>query len=196
MLDITREAERLCAACGNPLPSPSGRGRPPRFCRSACRAAAYRRRQQEEPESLPRWPHPRGCIALSELADWEDDCASDRAARGKAREERTERAAKNRAWRRWRHARSVASHLGVLYGGRAPSPARAAAWQAIADAVAECARLRIPGVNWRKEQATAERRVTELTPPHVTRAEYRRQQREERRSARAPGRSAGRGVVR
>jgi hypothetical protein len=190
MTDRLVESLSQCAACKAAFEPRSGRGRPARFCSPACRAAAYRRRLQAVPESLPRWPHARGCIALSELVDWEDDCATDRAARDKARCQRGRRAAQNRAWRRWRHTLAVADRLGVLYGRGVPSPADAAAWQAIADAVEECARLRVSGGSWGKEQATAERRVAELTPPHLRRADYRRQRREERDLGRPPSRGA------
>jgi len=77
-----------------------------------------------EPPSDPG----RLSIALSELGDWEDDRVTDRAAGDKASCQRTRRAAQNRAWRHWRHARAVADRLGVLYRGGVPSLAGAAAW--------------------------------------------------------------------
>ncbi|MEO8898526.1 MAG: hypothetical protein ABI352_08175, partial [Candidatus Dormibacter sp.] len=164
-----------CIACGKQIQVCPQRGRPARFCGGACRAAAYRRRQQDEPEWLPRWPHARGTVRLSEAAAWEFEREANELLLAAARQKRAHRAAQNRARRRWRHTFAVADRLRVLYATPSPSAAAAAAWRDIADAVTECARLKVPGVQWQQELADALRRVAELTPPRITRAEWRRQ---------------------
>ncbi len=77
------------------------------------------------------------------------------------------RAARNHAWRRWRHAVAVAARLGVLYANARPSAAAVEAWQSIAAAVAECAGLEVTGARWDEELRTAGARMAELSPPGV-----------------------------
>ena len=174
---------KRCAACGGPLPERSGqRSRPARFCSDACRAAAYRRRRQHECESLPRWPHARGTLRLSDAAEWEAEQRKAEHARRKAGEDRARQAAWNRARKQWRHARAVADRLRVLYGTPAPTLGGQAAWRAIAEAAEACARIGVPGMDWAQELANADRRAAELEPPHLTRAEHRRRQRAERKA--------------
>ena len=165
----------------------SVRGRPPRFCGAACRAAAYRRRRQGQPESLPRWPHARGQLRLSGADFWETRRDAPAGVRATAREERARQAAVRRALRRWDSAFATAERLHVLRGAPAPTPAAVAAWREIAAAAAECARVQAPGGPWTPVQESAERAVVLLTSPHLTRAEHRRRQREERKRAQAAG---------
>ncbi len=136
---------------------------------------------------MPRWPHARGTLRLSRAESWERRRAAERFVREDVREERAQRAAQHRAWRRWRHAIAVADRIHALYGSPKPSLAAAAAWEEITVAARECAQLGIRGVNWKTELASAARRASELTPPKMTRADYRRQRREERKLARNPG---------
>jgi hypothetical protein len=174
----------------------SVRGRPPRFCGQACRAAAYRRRRQAQPESLPRWPHPRGQLRLSGADFWETRRDTLAGVRATAREERARQAAVRRALRRWDSAFANAERLHVLRGAPAPTPAAVAAWRAIAAAAAECARVQAPGGPWTPVQESAERAVVLLTSPHLTRADHRRRQREERKRAKRLGWAPGSGVAR
>ena len=153
-----------CEACGRPMSAPPYRGRPPRFCGTSCRSAAYRRRQQHQRESLPRWPHARGTVRLSELLWWEAEREEQELARAVARGKRAHHAAQKRAWRQWRHALAVAERRGVLYGTPAASDPAAAVWRDIAEAVAECSRLRVRGARWKQELDRAEKRVAALTP--------------------------------
>jgi hypothetical protein len=60
-----------------------------------------------------------------------------------------------------------------------PSPAAAAVFMAIAQAAATCADLGAPGIDWDEERAAALRRAAQLTPPRLSRAEWRRQKRDE-----------------
>ncbi len=46
------------------------RGRPARFCGTACRSAAYRRRRQRLAEDAPRWRGPRGRLTLRNARTW------------------------------------------------------------------------------------------------------------------------------
>jgi hypothetical protein len=189
-------SQGVCAACGEPLRSRTVRGRPPRFCSQACRAAAYRRRRQGQPESLPRWPHPLGRLRLSGADFWETRPDALAGVRATAREERARQAAVRRALRRWDRAFAAADRLRVLRGAIALTPAAAAAWREIAAAAAECARVQAPGGPWTPVQESAERGVVLLTPPHLTRAEHRRRRREERKRAQRLGWAPGPGVAR
>jgi hypothetical protein len=193
MPDISQGA---CAACGEPLRSRTARGRPARFCGQACRAAAYRRRRQGQPESLPRWPHARGQLRLSGAGFWETRRDALAGVRATAREERARQAAVRRALRRWDSAFAAAERIHVLRGAPAPTPAAVAAWREIAAAAAECARVQAPGGPWTPVQESAERGVVLLTPPHLTRAEHRRRRREERKRAQRLGWAPGPGVAR
>ena len=185
---------KLCAACRQQILKASGRrGHPVRFCGDACRAAAYRRRKQDERESLPRWPHARGTLRLSDAAEWDLAQRKAERIRGEAAEDRARQAAWNRASKQWRHARAVAGHLRVLYGSPAASVEAQVAWRDIVNAASACARLGVPGVDWEQELARAERRAAELEPRHLIRAEHRRRQREERKAEPKPQRP---GVVR
>src|SRR5438132_296984 len=164
-----------CACCGTRLPPPSATGgQPRRFCSGACRSAGYRRRQRQLPESMLRLPHAQGAVPLSDYYSWLDRQEAHGRERRARRDLRARRVARNRAWRWWRHARAVASRTGALYSG-CPSKAAAAAWRDIAAAAAECARLKVRGVRWNSELERAQRKIAELTPPHPTRAEWRRQ---------------------
>jgi hypothetical protein len=116
--------------------------------------------------------------------------------RATAREERAREAAVRRALRRWDIAFAAAERLHVLRGAPAPTPAAAAAWREIAAAAAECARVQAPGGPWMPVQESAERGAVLLTPPHLTRAEHRRRQREERKQAQRLGWSTGPGMAR
>ncbi len=185
-----------CAACGEPFRLRATRGRPARFCGPACRAAAYRRRRQGQPESLPRWPHPRGRLRLSGADFWETRRDALAGVRATAREERARQAAVRRALRRWDSAFAAAERLHVLRGAPAPTPAAVAAWREIAAAAAECARVQAPGGPWTPVQESAERAVVLLTSPHLTRADHRRRQREERKRAKRLGWSPGPGMAR
>ncbi len=185
-----------CAACNVAIDQRSVRGRPPRFCSHACRAAAYRRRRQGQSESLPRWLHARGQFRLSGSDFWDTHRDTLAGVRATAREERARQAAVRRALRRWDSAFANAERLHVLRGAPAPTPAAVAAWRAIAAAAAECARVQAPGGPWTPVQESAERAVVLLTSPHLTRAEHRRRQREERKRAKRLGWSPGPGVAR
>ena len=185
-----------CAACNVAMERRSVRGRPPRFCGEACRAAAYRRRRQGQPESLPRWPHARGQLRLSGANFWERRRDALAGVRATAREERARQAAVRRALRHWDSAFAAAERLHVLRGAPAPTPAAVAAWRAIAAAAAECARVQAPGGPWTPVRESAERAVVLLTSQHLTRAEHWRRQREERKRARRLGWSPGSGKAR
>jgi hypothetical protein len=186
----------MCAACCEPLQPSATRGRPARFCGPACRAAAYRRRRQGQPESLPRWPHPRGQLRLSGADFWETRRDTLAGVRATAREERARQAGVRRALRRWDSAFANAERLHVLRGAPAPTPAAVAAWRAIAAAAAECARVQAPGGPWTPVRESAERAVVLLTSPHLTRANRKRRQREERKRAQRLGWSPGSGKAR
>jgi hypothetical protein len=177
----------FCAACNVAMDRRSVRGRPPRFCGPACRAAAYRRRRQSQPESLPRWPHPRGQLRLSGVDFWETRRDALAGVRATAREERARQAAVRRALRLWDSAFAAAERLHVLRGAPAPTPAAVAAWRAIAAAAAECARVQAPGGLWGPVHDGAERAVVLLTGSHLTRADHRRREREERKRAKRLG---------
>ena len=164
-----------CAACGERLPTRHGRGRPARFCSQACRAAAYRRRRQELAETTPRWAGPRGPISLARRRGWERDQRAQERLRQKQRRERAQR----RALREWHLARWHADRLDILDGSPAPSDEAAAACAAMATAAATCADLGVAGVDWDEERAAALQRAKELTPPRLSRAEWRRRKREE-----------------
>jgi hypothetical protein len=43
-IGLERLRRPVCQRCGGPLPEYSGNGRPARYCRAACRKAAYRAR--------------------------------------------------------------------------------------------------------------------------------------------------------
>jgi hypothetical protein len=168
-----------------------GPGRPARFCNPACRVAAHRRRQQGLPETEARWSGPRGRLSLARAAAWE---AAQAAVAGRRRE-RAHVAAQNRAWRRWRHAAAVADRLRVGFG-YAPNPSEEAAalWREILAAERECVALgvprvqpeiaarlhvhRVPIVTWEEEIRWAEQKLAGVTPPHLSRAELRRRERE------------------
>jgi hypothetical protein len=185
-----------CAACNVAINRRSVRGRPPRFCSPACRAAAYRRRRQGQPESLPRWPHPRGAVTSLRSGLLGDAPRRARRRSCHAREERARQAAVRRALRRWDSAFAAAERIHVLRGAPAPTPAAAAAWREIAAAAAECARVQAPGGPWTSVQQSAERGAVLLTPAHLTRADHRRRQREERKRAQRLGWPLGPGVTR
>jgi hypothetical protein len=132
-----------CAACNVAIDRRSVRGRPPRFCGPACRAAAYRRRRQGQPESLPRWPHPRGQLRLSGADFWKMRRAL-AGVRATAREERARLAAVRRALRRWDSTFAAAERLHVLRG--APVQPRSAP---------ECRRREVRGRRCRKAPSAA-----------------------------------------
>jgi hypothetical protein len=185
-----------CAACNVVMEGRSVRGRPPRFCGAACRAAAYRRRRQGQAESLPRWRHARGRLRLSGADFWETRRDALAGVRPTAREERARQTAVRRALRRWDSAYAAAERLNVLRGAPAPTLAAVAAWREIGAAAAECARVQAPGGPWTPVQESAERAVVLLRSPHLTRADHRRRQREERKRAKRLGWSPGPGVAR
>jgi hypothetical protein len=195
-LPVVDQGPVRCAACNVAIHRRSVRGRPPRFCGPACRAAAYRRRRQSQPESLPRWPHPRGQLRLSGADFWETRRDAPAGVRATAREERARQAAVRRALRHWDSAFAAAERLHVLRGAPAPTPAAVAAWREIAAAAAECARVRAPGGPWPPVQESAGRAVVLLTSPHLTRADHRRRQREERKRAQRLGWSPRPGMAR
>ena len=58
-----------CASCRGRL-ALRARGRPARFCGTACRSAAYRRRRQRLAEDAPRWRGPRGRLTLRNARTW------------------------------------------------------------------------------------------------------------------------------
>jgi hypothetical protein len=194
-LPVVDQGPVHCAACNVAIDRRSVLGRPPRFCGPACRAAAYRRRRQRQPESLPRWPHHRGQLRLSGADFWETRRDALAGVRATAREERARQAAVRRALRRWDSAFAAAERIHVLRGAPAPTPAAAAAWREIAAAAAECARVQAPGGPWTPVRESAERSVSLLTPPHLTRADHRRREREERKLARRRGLAPGSGVA-
>jgi hypothetical protein len=164
-----------CAACGKRLPRQGGRGRPRRFCGDACRVAAYRRREQELPESFPRWSGPRGQIALEDFAGWDRE----RRAEAVKQERLRRRRLRDRAERRWQKASAAAEGHGVSTRATKPSQAAAEACRELAAAAAACAEVGIPGQDWVQLQAQAVRRAEQLTPRGPSRAERRRRQREE-----------------
>jgi hypothetical protein len=130
-------------------------------------------------------------LRLSDAAEWDIEQQKAERARRKATEDRARQAAWNRARKQWRHARAVADRLRVLYGTPAPTLEGQAAWRAIAEAAAACARIGVPGVDWAQELAHAERRTVELEPPHLTRAEHQRHERAERKARVKVPRSGG-----
>ena len=74
MVDAVRheraqQHRRRCDSC-RALLQAQGRGRPARFCGSACRSAAYRRRRRGVAETLPRWVASRGRLTLSSARTW------------------------------------------------------------------------------------------------------------------------------
>ena len=173
------------------MPVREGPGRPARFCSPACRVAAHRRRHQGLPEAEPRWSGPRGRLSLARAAAWE----AAQAATARRRRERAHLAAQNRAWRRWRHAGAVAARLRVGFGYvPRPSEEAAAVWREILAAERECVALGVPRVEpevaarlrskrvwvvtWEEEIRWAEQKLAEVTPPHLSRAELRRRERE------------------
>jgi hypothetical protein len=195
-LPVVEQGLVLCAACNVAMEGRSVRGRPPRFCGQACRAAAYRRRRQGQPESLPRWSHPRGQLRLSGADFWETRRNAPAGVRATAREERGRQAAVRRALRHWDSAFANAERLHVLRGAPAPTPAAVAAWRAIAAAAAECARVQAPGGPWTPVRESAERAVVLLTSPDLIRADHRLRQREERKRAKRLGWSPRPGMAR
>jgi hypothetical protein len=195
-LPVVEQVPVHCAACNVAMEGRSVRGRPPRFCGPACRAAAYRRRRQGQPESLPRWPHARGQLRLSGADFWETRRDALAGVRATAREERARQVAVRRALSHWDSAFAAAERLHVIRGAPAPTPAAVAAWREIAAAAAECARAEAPGGPWTPVQQGAERAAVLLTPPHLTRADHRRRQREERKRAKRLGWSPGSGMAR
>jgi hypothetical protein len=168
------------------LPGASGPGRPARFCGTACRSAAYRRRRAGIRETAERWSNPRGHLALETLAAY---VAAQRAAERK-RQARKRQAVRRRAWRRWGNARWQASRLGLLWPGLLPNPSEAAvvALEEMAAAAAACAEAGARGPrgsnpDWDHEVTLARELLVNVTPPRRTRAERRRAEREERKAA-------------
>lgn len=180
-----------CAACGARLPSRQGRGRPARFCSQACRAAAYRRRRQELAETVPRWAGPRGPISLARRRHWEQEQRAQERLRQKQRRQRAQR----RALREWHLARWHADKLNILDGSPAPSDEAVAACTEMARAAAACADLGVTGFSWSEERMAALQRAKQLTPPHLSRAEWRRRKRDEAKEEAARRRSEQAGPV-
>ena len=85
---------RICAACSAPLTIPA-KGRRPRFCGTACRAAAYRRRRQELSEQTPRWTGPQGRLRLARLSTFAQE-----------QEQKAKRRAARLAWQEIRRRRA------------------------------------------------------------------------------------------
>ena len=177
---------RRCDACGRALSGPTGAGRPARFCGSACRSAAYRRRRAGIRESADRWPTPRGHLRLQELPAH----LAARRATARRRQARERAAARRRAWRRWCVARRRASVLGLLWIEAPPrrSEAAVAALEELAAAAAACAEVRVrgPGAwtpDWAGEVAAARQLAARAAPPHQNRAERRRAARDARKAA-------------
>lgn len=179
-------ARRRCDACARPLSSVSGPGRPARFCGTACRSAAYRRRQAGVRETADRWSTPRGHLSLETLAAY---VAAQRAAERKRRA-RERQAVRRRSWRRWCLARWQASKVGLLWPSVVPSPSEAAvaALEEMAAAAAACAGVGVRGPggsapDWDHEMTVVRELLAKVTPPHRTRAERRRAERMERKAA-------------
>lgn len=103
---MTAKLPPRCAACLEPLTTaPRGHGK--RFCGTACRVAAYRRRQQKVSEKAPRWDHARGRLRLSKAGAFDRRQAELAEARQQRAERREryrrmdeERTAKRATWRR------------------------------------------------------------------------------------------------
>src|SRR5450759_243971 len=179
-------SRRRCNACGRALPAASGAGRTARFCGAACRSAAYRRRQAGLRETADRWPHPRGHLSLATLPAW---VAAERAAE-RARRTRQRQAERRRSWRRRCTARWRADRLGLLWRGAnpAPSDAAVAVLEEMTAAAAACAAVgaRNPAgsrPDWEQEVIAAKELLAKVTPPHRSRPERRRGEREERKAA-------------
>jgi hypothetical protein len=179
-------SRRRCDACRRTLPEVPAPGRRARFCGAACRSAAYRRRQAGLRETADRWPHPRGHLSLATLPAW---VAAERAAE-RARRARQRQAARRRSWRRWCIARWRADRLGLLWRGAnpAPSDAAVAVLEEMTAAAAACAAVgaRNPSggrPDWEQEVIAAKELLAKVTPPHRSRPERRRGEREERKAA-------------
>ena len=173
--------QKVCACCGDVF-QPRQRGRPPRFCGHACRNAAYRRRDQDLPENLPRWER-RGQVAMSELDEWQELRRADAVEREARRLERERLAAQRRAWKAWRHSLWMADRRLVRFGTRRSFEA-VDAWRGILAALQQCRELRVPGVRWDLQIKAAEEHLQAVDPTRAPRAERRRHVREARKAAR------------
>ena len=82
---------RTCAACGEPLPPSTGRGRPPAYCNVLCRRnAEYARKLARTPPrtSLDVWRARPWEEREAELARWRKDVKRRQKLNEKRRQER------------------------------------------------------------------------------------------------------------
>jgi hypothetical protein len=139
-----------CASCRRALRR-RGTGRPPRFCGGACRSSAHRRRQQGLSESMPRWASARGRLSLRGARTWRAREAALARRRECRRHVRAHLAAQRLAQRRWRTASAALTRLQRDPVTTATWPAINSACRRVAEAAAECRRLKVSGADWRAE---------------------------------------------
>ena len=148
--DETPGVGARCAACRGALRRRST-GRPPRFCGGACRSSAHRRRQQGVSESMPRWASARGRLSLRGARTWRGREAALARRRECRRRARAALAAQRLAQRRWRAARAALTRLQRDEFATATWSAFNSACRGVAEAAAECRRLKVAGADWTAE---------------------------------------------
>ena len=148
--DETPAAGARCAACGRALRRRST-GRPPRFCGGACRSSAHRRRRQGLSESMPRWASARGRLSLRGARTWRAREAALAQRRECRRRARAALAAQRLAQRRWRGASATLTRLQRDAVTTATWSAINSACRGVAEAAAECRRLKVSGADWTAE---------------------------------------------
>jgi hypothetical protein len=148
--DETLGVRARCAACRRALRRRST-GRPPRFCGGACRSSAHRRRQQGLSESLPRWASARGRLSLRGARTWRAREVALARRRGRRRRARAHLAAQRLAQRRWRAVSAALTRLQRDAVTTATWSAINSACRAVAEAAAECRRLKVSGADWTAE---------------------------------------------
>ena len=148
--DETPGVGARCAACSRALRRRST-GRPPRFCGGGCRSSAHRRRQQGLSESMPRWASARGRLSLRGARTWRARGAALALRRECRRRARAHLAAQRLARRRWRAASAALTRLQRDAVRTATWSAINSACRGVAEAAAECRRLKVSGVDWSAE---------------------------------------------
>ncbi len=148
--DETPGVEARCAACRRALRRRST-GRPPRFCGGTCRSSAHRRRQQGLSESMPRWASARGRLSLRGARTWRAREAALARRRERRSRGRADLAAQRLAQRRWRAASAALSRLQRGAVTTATWSEINSVCRAVAEAAAECRRLKMSGADWTAE---------------------------------------------
>jgi len=148
--DETPGVGARCAACRRALRRRST-GRPPRFCGGACRSSAHRRRQQGLSESMPRWASARGRLSLRRARTWRAREAALARRRECRRRAQAHLAAQRLAQRRWRAACAALTRLQRVAVPTATWSAINSACRGVAEAAAECRRLKVSGADWTAE---------------------------------------------